>query len=209
MGKAAIISEMVAGEYLFRRYGASAADYERAANEDTRLELIDGVLIMHSPASVGHERLFSFLYRLLTGNVNATGAGEVFGSRTPVVFDDDRRVEPDLLFIKREHLDRLGEVALAGPADVVVEILSPATRDYDLGEKRDVYAEAGVPEYWIVDPMNSVLLIDRPAGTRVVELAEGRFESQILPGFWLDVSWLWQQPLPDPQRCVNQILGRE
>lgn len=207
--KPSICPEMLAGEYLFRRYGATLADYERAADEDARLELIDGVLIMHSPANVRHEDIFWFLGTLLRGYAAATRAGRVFGSRTPMILDDDRgerRVEPDLLSIKTENLGRLGDVSLRGPADLVLEILSPATRDYDLGEKRAVYAAAGVPEYWIVDPLSSRLLVDRPAGTRQLELAAGRYDSASLRGFWLEVDWLWQTPMPEPGACLKRIL---
>jgi Uma2 family endonuclease len=208
MGKVLIPSEMVSGEYLFKRYGATVEDYDRAAEEDTRLELIDGILVMHSPASVRHERIFGFLLSLLQGYANKTRAGIVLGSRTPMFLEEDQRFEPDLLFIQQRHLDRLGETALVGPADLVVEILSTATRDYDLNEKRNAYAAGAVPEFWIVDPMASVFLADRPAGTRQAELVRGRYESESLPSFWLDVEWLWQEPLPDAGECLAKILAR-
>ena len=132
--------------------------------------------------------------------------GRVFGSRTPMFLDEERRFEPDLLFVANANLARLGDVALTGPADLVIEILSPATRDYDLGEKRTAYAAAGVPEYWMVDPQAATLLVDRPAGTRVAELKTGRYETPVLPGFLLDVAWLWQDPLPDAGACLTSIL---
>ncbi|MCG3131612.1 MAG: hypothetical protein FLDDKLPJ_02416 [Phycisphaerae bacterium] len=208
MGRSAVPEEMLAGEYLFRRYGATVEDYLRAADEDTRLELIDGVMVMHSPANVEHERRFSFLLRLLSGFVASRGLGEVFGSRTPMVLEDDRRFEPDLLFIRHEHLHRLGEVELQGPADLVIEILSPATRSYDLGEKRRVYAEAGVPELCLVDAEALRVLVDRPAGQRVLDQESGRLEFRAIPGFWIDAAWLWQSPLPDPAACLTEILRR-
>jgi Uma2 family endonuclease len=201
-----IIPEMVTGEYIFRRYGATVADYEHAANEDARLELLDGVLIMHSPANVKHEDLFWFLGGLLRGYAGMKRLGRVFGSRTPINLEDERRFEPDLIFIKNENLHRLGDTALVGPPDLAIEILSPATRDYDLGEKREAYADAKIAEYWIIDPMDQVLLVDRPAGNRHCELANGRYESAALAGFWLDVAWLWQSPLPDANACLQTVL---
>jgi Uma2 family endonuclease len=208
MNRSPIAPEMLAGEYLFRRYGATVAEYERAANEDARIELIDGVMLMHSPANVKHERVFWFLGALLKAYVETRRVGEVFGSRTAVILDDERRVEPDLLFVGSASLDRLGDVSLEGPPDVAIEILSPATRDYDLGEKRRVYADAGIAEYWIIDPMSNRFLFDRPAGTRVAEMTEGRFESSVITGFWLDVAWLWREPLPDAAECLKSILSR-
>lgn len=202
--------KLLDGEYIFRRYGATLADYERLADEDSRVELLDGVLIVHAPANVRHEREFRFLLSLLQSFATARRLGEVFGSRTPMILDvgDERRFEPDLLFIKRENLARLDDVALHGPADLVIEILSPATRDYDLGEKREAYTAAGVPELWFVDPDFQRFLAERPAGNRIADLTHGRFESLALEGFWLEVDWLWQSPLPDPTECLARILGR-
>ncbi len=206
-----VAPEILSGEFLIRRPGATLADYERLADEDTRLELIDGALIMHSPANIRHESLFKFLLFLLDGYGTRSGAGQAYGSRTPLMLDlgldEARRVEPDIIFIRTENLHRLGDTALEGPADLVIEILSPATREYDLGEKRGVYADAGVPEYWMIDPMDQRFLADRPAGTRVSEQKTGRHDSASVPGFWIDVGWLWQTPTPDVQACLRQILG--
>ena len=140
MGRSVIVPEMVEGEFLFKRFGAVVADYERAADEDTRLELLDGVMIMHSPANVTHERLFWFLGSVLRAYAEARRLGVVLGSRTAMILEEERRFEPDLLFVKNANLARLGDVWLEGPADLVVEIISLATREYDLGEKRDAYA---------------------------------------------------------------------
>ncbi len=162
---------------------------------------------MHSPANVRHELLFKFLLRLLDGHATRHDLGLVLGSRTPMIFEEDCRVEPDLLFIRKENLGRLGDTALEGPADLVVEILSPATRGYDRGEKRDVYAAAGVPEYWMIDPMRGRFLVDRPAGTRAAELSAGRCESAALPGFRIDATWLFRDPLPSADACLREIFG--
>ncbi|MBK9126547.1 MAG: Uma2 family endonuclease [Phycisphaerales bacterium] len=205
MGKSLVPAEMTRGEYLFKRYGATVADYERAADEDTWLDLCDGVLVLHSPASVRHERIFRFLLALLDGFVRRRQWGEVFGARTPMFLGDERRFEPDLIFVKTAHAGRIGEVAIEGPADLVIEILSPATRDYDLGEKRRAYAEGGVPEYWMIDASQRLVRVDRPAGTQVAELGSGRVETPALPGFWLDASWLWPEPPPDPAACLAAI----
>ena len=207
MGRSVIVPEMVEGEFLFKRFGAVVADYERAADEDTRLELLDGVMIMHSPANVTHERLFWFLGSVLRAYAEARRLGVVLGSRTAMILEEERRFEPDLLFVKNANLARLGDVWLEGPADLVVEIISLATREYDLGEKRDAYAAAHIPEYWMIDPVSSRFMVDRPAGQRVTEMTRGRYESESLSGFWLDVGWLWQDPLPEVGACAAQILG--
>ena len=100
-------------------------------------------------------------------------------------------------------------MTLTGPGDLVIEILSPATEEYDLGKKRDAYAEGGVPEYWMIDLLEKRLLVDRPAGTRCLEIRDERVETPALPGFWLEAKWLWAEPLPNPATCLEQIRGSE
>jgi len=202
---AQVNADLHGGEFIYRHYGATLDDYIRIANEDTRLELIDGVLIMHSPASIRHEDVFAFLLTLVREFATTSRQGRAFGSRVAVVLDDDRRVEPDLIFLKNEHLNRIGEVFVNGPVDWIVEILSPATREHDLGDKRRIYADAGIPELWFIDYTHEQVLIDRPAGSRVAEIHTGRVTCTALPGFWIEADWLWRTPLPNALDCLKQI----
>jgi Uma2 family endonuclease len=103
--------------------------------------------------------------------------------------------EPDLLFVASEHLSRLEEIYLDGPADLVVEIVSSESVGRDLGEKLYEHARGGVPEYWLID-----LQIEW-AGFYHLEKALA------LPGFWLRVEWMWQEPLPHPLRALGEIVG--
>lgn len=197
--------EMLDGEYLFRRYGASLEEYEHAATEDSRIELIDEMLVMHAPASERHEDLFRFLVRVIDGYAEDRRLGKVYGSRMAMILGAKRRFEPDLAFVRLENLGRVTPTSIQGPADLIIEILSPATRDYDLNEKRRAYADGGVPEYWMIDPDSRRLFVDRPAGRRHAELTEGVIEPLALPGLRLDVSWLWQEPLPLVSECMARL----
>jgi hypothetical protein len=58
--------------------------------------------------------------------------------------------EPDVLFMAKEHSDRIGE-QFFGPPDLVAEVISPSTRRTDRVDKFYEYAEAGIPEYWILE----------------------------------------------------------
>ena len=53
-----------------------------------------------------------------------------------------------------------------------------------------------------------VAACDRPAGVRATEMTSGRYDCSTVRGLWINVEWLWQDPLPDPMACLNQILGR-
>ena len=69
-----------------------------------------------------------------------------------VILTDENIVQPDILFVSNERLGIIGEANISAPPDLVIEILSPSTRNKDLEIKRKVYAGFGVREYWIVDP---------------------------------------------------------
>lgn len=79
------------------------------------------------------------------------------------------------------------------PPDLVVEVLSPSTRGYDLVKKRAVYEARGIRELWFVDlevdEIEVLRLVDGRYAEREVAGRDGRIESTALPGFVLDVAW--------------------
>ena len=174
----------------------TAREFLRIAPEDQKAELIDGVMVMHSPPLDVHERLFAFLFRLLGDYVEEHGLGEVRGSRTPVILAEDQVYEPDILFVSRERADIIQPHGVVGAPDLVVEILSRGTVAYDRGPKFRGYERAGVRELWLVDPHG-------PAGTEFYRLEGDRFVpivpqegvlgSATVAGFALQVAWLWPE----------------
>jgi len=117
--------------------------------------------------------------------------GRVFVAPTDVFLSDRDVVEPDVLFVRPEHVDRAERRFVRSAPDVVVEVSSPSTRRLELTRKRALYERHGVGEYWHVD-----LGADR---VEVLSLAEGRYgrprllgrgdvlASSQVPGFSLDV----------------------
>lgn len=168
-------------------------------DEDTRAEWVDGEVVALSPASALHEGLGGFLYALLRAYVEQKSLGRVlvapFVMRLPKA---NRGREPDILFVKREHLSRLKDTYLDGPADLVVEITSTESVLRDRGEKYAEYELEGVAEYWVIDPeakrADFFVLGDRGWYERRQEDAEGVYHSRVLEGFTLPVEWLWQHP---------------
>jgi Uma2 family endonuclease len=69
-----------------------------------------------------------------------------------VYLDRKNAYQPDILFIATERMDLIHDNGLHGAPDLAIEILSPHTGRYDLEDKKEVYAEKGVKEYWIVEP---------------------------------------------------------
>jgi Uma2 family endonuclease len=181
-------------------------------DEDTWAEWVDGRVVMVSPASDRHQNLADFLTAVLRIYAESRNLGVVrsapFLMRLPNIPSGR---EPDLLFVAAAHRDRLKETHLDGQADLVVEIVSPESRLRDRGEKFAEYELGGVPEYWIVDPdlrRADFYRLDPQGRYRLAEPdAGGAYWAGVIPGFWLRVEWLWQEPLPSPIRAVAEIAG--
>lgn len=178
------------------------------ADEDTLAEWVEGKVIRHSPASRQHQALSGFLYEVLRAYARWQGLGEVIAAPFQMKLEQGR--EPDLLFVAREHLDRIQETHLEGPADLVVEIVSPESGGRDRGDKFYEYARGGVPEYWLLDPAGQWAEFYQLEGSHyrlVFEGQEGEYRARVLPGFWLRVEWLWREPRPTAEEVLLEIGG--
>jgi len=197
--------------FLIVRPFMTEDDFYRDATEDSDWEYLDGRIVMHSPASDRHEDLFSFLMTLLRAFLDETGTGLVRGSRFPMRLDARWSPEPDILVVRPERRPFLTTRRLEGPADLVIEIASDSDPGLDLREKLPRYCDAGIEEMWFVDPFAEVVRVESrgAAGYSSTSLAAGRLASRVVPGFWIDVAWLWQQPLPSTLACLRQILAAD
>ena len=181
------------------------------ADEDTRAEWVDGEVVMASPVRFEHAMLQRWLLMVLQHWLGFRDMGLALGEGFAMRLPRSLRV-PDVLVVKNEHRDRIRETYLDGPADLVVEVVSPESVLRDYQEKVQEYAQAGVPEYWIVDPAHQVvsaLGLKQGAYEVFFEGREGRLESRVLPGFWLKAAWLWQEPLPDVLTVMLEIGGED
>lgn len=119
--------------------------------------------------------------------------------------------EPDVLFVAETHRDRLRPTYLDGAADLVIEILSPESIGRDRGDKFYEYERACIPEYWLVDPETQraeFYQLDAQGRYQLAPLdANGIYQSSVLPGFWLEVAWLWLDPLPSVERTLLEVAG--
>ncbi|MBI4552844.1 MAG: Uma2 family endonuclease [Candidatus Latescibacteria bacterium] len=171
------------------------------ADEDTYAEWVNGEVIPISPISGEHSDLGGFLLTLITLFVDTRQLGVVrydpFQMKTG---PDLPGRAPDILFVANDHLSRLKDTYLDGPADLVVEIISPESRARDRGEKFYEYEQGGVREYWLLDYLRKQAefygLGDDGIYRPVPVGEDGIFRSKVLEGLWLKVDWLWQEPLP-------------
>ena len=188
----------------------SYEEFLARADEDTLAEWVQGEVHPYSPASRSHQELVRFLTALLSAYVELHQLGVVLPAPFQMKLSRSGR-EPDLLFVAQEHLHRLHPTHLEGPADLVVEIVSPESAPRDRGEKFYEYQEAGIPEYWLIDPHSQWAEFyqrdERGRFRHVPPDPQGIYRSRVIPGFWLRVDWLWQDPLPPVDVILLEIGG--
>jgi Uma2 family endonuclease len=114
--------------------------------------------------------------------------GEVLGSRFTIAFDNDFRFEPDIVFISKDNKGIFREYEFSGIPDLVIEIMSKTSKNYDLKTKREIYRQYKVKEIYFVDYSEKDVVIDILEGDKygclTVKFGEP-FKSTVLKGFYL------------------------
>lgn len=178
------------------------------ADEDTLTEWTPQEVVMASPASYRHQDIARFLASVIGIYVEHHHLGLVCPAPFQMKLASSGR-EPDLMFIAANHVERLQATYFDGPADVVMEIISLESVERDRGAKFLEYETAGVPEYWLIDPLRRWLECYHLGAEGCYETAfAGRTEvcrSNVIPGFWLRAEWLWQQPLPPVLTVLREL----
>jgi Uma2 family endonuclease len=139
-------------------------------------------------------------------NPIGTVIGEPFVMRLE---STDSYREPDLQIILNTNPGQLTDTAMIGPADVCIEVVSPESGSRDYGDKFLEYEQAGVSEYWIVDPAREICNFHQmqESGHYAPFQADehGMYRTPRLPHLVLHVPTLWQDPLPDILTIVQTV----
>ena len=178
------------------------ADYLKWTFEE-RVELIKGKIFKLSPApSSAHQRI-SLRLHLAIGNFLAGNRCEVFTAPFDVRLPRKSVNEKDIITVVQPDLfincdpSKIEERGCLGAPDIVIEILSSSNNKKELKYKHELYQEAGVKEYWIVDPRETsvqvYLLIDGKLLASGHMFAEDNdlVTTRILPGFKLNLADLF------------------
>jgi Uma2 family endonuclease len=162
------------------------------------VEWVNGEVVMMAAVSGEHDDICVFLLSVMNPYVQAKKLGimrnEPFQMKTG---PDLPGRAPDLMFIANENTHRLQKLHLEGPADLVVEVISPGTVGIDRGDKFTEYELGGVKEYWLVDPLRKQAEFYQRGDDgifRLMPIETGVFKSAVLNGLWLKVEWLWHRP---------------
>jgi Uma2 family endonuclease len=155
---------------LFPAQGEWSEDEYLWLTDHTRclVELTDGHVEVLPMPTDEHQRIVLFLYRALYAFLAARGLGIVLVAPLRLRLRPGRYREPDLLLLLSANDSRRSHRYWTG-ADLVLEVVGPDDPQCDLVRKRQEYARAGIPEYWIADPASEQLLVLRLAGTAYVE----------------------------------------
>jgi Uma2 family endonuclease len=134
------------------------SDYFNLPDTNHLIELSEGRIIIKDMPTDEHQKAVMKLSYAIYTFVLEQELGEVRFSPMPVRLWQNKIREPDIIFMSKEHIDRINSKAWGVP-DLAVEVISPSNKNDDKVEKFAEYAKAGITEYWIVDPINLIIEI--------------------------------------------------
>lgn len=188
------------GEYTLQDY--------YALPDDSRVELIDGVFYDMAAPSFVHQQIAGLIYAQIRGFIDKNG-GDCIPSIAPVdvQLDCDNRtmLQPDVLIVC--DLKKLKNFGVLGAPDFVLEVLSPSTKKKDMLTKLVKYMEAGVKEYWVVDPDKKALIVylAEERGMPCIYPLQGKVGVQLYEGrLQIDL-----EKIAEIIEKMNRIMGEE
>jgi Uma2 family endonuclease len=146
------------------RVALTYKDYAALPDDGRRYQILDGELCVTPAPGTQHQAISMKLTVQLAARIDALGLGQLFAAPVDVILSDTTIVQPDLVFVATDRLDRVSARGIEGAPTLVVEILSPSTVEMDRHAKRDLYARHGVPYYWIADGEARAIEMYRLAG---------------------------------------------
>lgn len=176
---------------LFPNQGTWSEEEYLELNGNRLVEFSDGSLDVLPMPTMTHQLIVLWLYGKLSEFLLPKGLGRPLVAPFRIRLREGKYREPDVMLMLAEHASRMGEQFWEG-ADLVMEVVSDDDRRRDLELKRREYAEAHIPEYWIVDPQQSLITVVRLDGDRYAVHGEFRPGEQatsvLLAGFAVDVT---------------------
>lgn len=170
------------------------SDYAAIPDDGRRYEILEGVLHVTPAPSTGHQHASKRLQRQIEEYFEERSLGEVFNAPTDVILGPHDVVQPDLVVVGRP--EQVSERGIEGVPLLVIEILSPSTREHDRTRKAARYATLGIPHFWLVDPDARRIECYRLEGDRYVLVTCGDGAASIShpdwPGLNIALAALWR-----------------
>ena len=170
-------------------------DYVELPDDGRRYEIIEGVLHVSPAPSIRHQTATTELTTTLNVHVRSRRLGRVFTAPCDVVLAPISIVQPDVLYISRERLGVLTDANVQGAPDLVVEVISPSSSTRDKDTKRQLYAQYGVPYFWLVHPIEEWARAFELRGSEYELVAEASgtdtFRAPPFQDLAIDLTELW------------------
>ena len=174
-------------------------EFRQLPDDGKRYELIQGRVHLSPAPSIRHQFVSQNLAISLGPFVVKNHLGELLVAQLDVRLSEDTALQPDLVFVSSARLEIIQENFIAGAPDLVVEILSPSTAAHDRATKLNLYAEAGVPEVWLMDPLAKTVEVLKLQGNKylVDSIFAGHqtFTSSLYPGWEITLDELFRFPV--------------
>ncbi len=177
-------------EPLYQGLVTTADDYFRMPDDGFRYELVRGVLVMTPSPSFWHQEIVGALHLLISSYAVERKLGTAVEAPLDVSLGQSTVYQPDIIFFMRDKRGRRRATVDVLP-DLVVEVTSPGTALKDLHVKKADYETAGIREFWLVDPGSRTFRLFVLAEGHYEERTPEDYESEVLPGFRLDVAAFW------------------
>ena len=207
----ATLPPLVRGEWFPMTYD----EFLAWAPKGLRTEWTDGKGIVYVSNSDRHQWMIALLYNLIDGFNDLFGLGRVVTAPYPaILWPGGPHREPDVMFVSKARLDQWTDQRFHGAPDFAFEALSEEMANEDRGRKRGDFEMAGAREYVMADARpgrDEFIFLRLDAAGRYQDVEpddQGRYHSEVLPGFWLDPKWFRQDPLPYYQDLLYAIAGR-
>ncbi len=165
-------------------------DLCRVREDGNRYELIEGELVLVAAPSPLHQRLLLWLGATFLRLVQDTGLGEVCVAPVDVHLADGSYVQPDVLVVLADRVGIVERALIEGEPSLVVEIASRSSRPRDRGQKANLYARVGVPEYWLADADDESITVQakpRDGKYQTVWRGTGIVRAETVPGLEVDL----------------------
>jgi Uma2 family endonuclease len=181
------------GRVLFSRTAYHRMAEAGILDPEKRFELIDGEIYMMSPIGAPQggyiSRLMKFFILRLPSHLDCR-------IQLSMAIGDRSEPEPDLAIVRLREDDYISAIPVSSDVRLLVEV-AHSSIPFDLGKKLRLYAEAGIPEYWVLDVEHQLLLIHRePAGQQyndTQQLSSGATVAPLAaPECQLDIAWLFR-----------------
>lgn len=160
-------------------------------DDDKRYELVNGELFEMSPSPTPeYQRISREIEYLIIKFLKENNIGEVFDAPLDIVFDEETVLQPDLIYVSQNNLNIIKD-RIYGIPDLVVEIVSSSSINYDNRIKFELYEKYKVKEYWIVDPKYKMIEIftleNDKYNSYCSVIEEGEIASKIIEGFKFNI----------------------